>query len=429
MSPYSGIEPGSEEEKAVESCVEKVMTENADMEKSAAIGICRKQLKASEEVKGIELTPVTATDYTNLFFGGEADKTQLMRFDNALLCRAGTNRNNDKIDELGIEQLAESIRFMPVVDEHQAQVVVGFMLDGRAVSKSTELRGSGILFSGRWPQVTAAVQDGTKRISIEAVAEEARCEECGGVYANTSEYCDHLKSKTATRWLSGLKARGIATVEHPAWETSFDKNGFVMIASELDCTESEVKEPTWLQGFKAWVEDKLSPVVEDATVIVAEVISKGGTKMFEIVDGETLEELKSRLELVAASELEQAVNAKEVELKAAFEASETELKSEFESREIELKAETDKVKLGFERALELGMNSEQATILASLEEDAYALFKKQQEEVEVQASTGEEEPEAGQLKGQVLSTTENVDKPLTLQNMGEFLSGRIKGGK
>ena len=423
MSPYSGVPEDKVSD--MESCVESVLSKNEGMEKGNAIAICKKSImgKDEQEAKGIELTPVTATDYTNLFHGSEAEKTELLQFNSALLCRAGTNRNNDKIDESGIEQLAESIRFMPVCDNHEPASICGFMLSGRAVNKSTELRGSGILFASRWPQVAADVRSGKKRISIEAVAESAKCGECGEIFASTKNYCDHLKTRSATRWLSGLKARGIATVEHPAWDTTFgDENNFVMIASDLDCgcEEVENEEPTWVGSLKAWVEKKLSPVVEDAT-IVAEVISKGGTKMadFEIVEGETLEEFKTRLELVAASELE----AKEVELKAAFEA---ELKSGFEAREVELKAETESVRLGFERALELGMNSEQATILAGLEEDAYALFKEQQV-VEVQ--TEEVTVEAGQLQGQVLSTTEKVDKPLTLQGLGGFLKENVKGGK
>jgi len=434
--PYKGVD-----EKywgRIEKCVAEVLEKNKGREnfdKSNAVAICIDSIvnKGEEQkTEGVELLPVTASDiagYENLLFGGETELDELLQFKDALLCQVGINRNGDAVNEEGVEQLAESIRFMAVCNEHREKEIVGFMLNGRAVNKGTELRGSGIIFARRRPDVAADVRSGKKRISIEAVAESARCEECGQIFASTKMYCSHLKSKTATRWLSGLKARGIATVEHPAWETSFgDENNFVMIASDLDCgcaneVVVSVKEPTWIQ-VKAWVENRLKPVVEDATT---EVISKGGTNMFEIVDGETLEEFKTRLELVAASELE----AKETELKAAFEAEKVELKAGFEAREAELKAETDKVKVGFERALELGMNSEQATILAGLDEDAFVLFKQQQKEVKIEASDEEEVTtvEAGQLQGQVLSTTEVVDKPLSLQGMGEFLSGKIKGGK
>ncbi len=410
--------------------------------------------KDNQETKGIELLPVTASDiasYGHTFFGGESDTEpqELLKFVGAKLCEVGVNANGDGIDEQGIEDLAESLQFMAVCDEHKRQVVCGFMLNGRAKNRSTELFGDGVIFAARFPSIATAVQDGTKRISIEAVAKEAKCESCGKVFASKNNYCEHLKAKTSTRWLSGLQARGIATVEHPAWETSFDENGFVMIASDLDCgceqkgglliaksdeVAANIKE--LIQELKAWVEDKLKPVVESATTIVADVIldETGGKKMadFNIVEGETLEELKTRLELVAASDVEQAVNAKDAELKAGFEASTTELKTGFEAREVELKAETDKVKVGFERALGLGMGSEQASILGGLEEDEYVLFKKQQKEIEVQASTEEEEKpkiEAGQLQDQVLSITENVEQPLSLQNVGEFLKKNLRGGK
>ena len=87
------------------------------------------------------------------------------------------------------------------------------------------------------------------------------------------------------------------------------------------------------------------------------------------------------------------------------------------------------------------MGADQATILAGLDDDAYALFKQQREEVKVEASENtdasentetsedEEVTEAGKLTGSVLSTTEKADNPLTLQNMGDFLSSKVKGGK
>jgi hypothetical protein len=434
--PYSGITPGSELEKKIETCVKDVMSQHEgedNFEKSNAVAICRASIEKKDEQKaegGVELFPVTSQEMENLpnlFYGSEADKTELLKFESALLCQVGTNANNDAIDERGVEDLADTLKWMPILDEHSNKVV-GFVLESKVRNKSTELRGSGVIFASRFPDVVNDIRSGKKRISIEAVAEKARCGECNEVFASPKDYCLHLRSKAATRWLSGLKARGIATVEHPAWETSFgDANSFVMIASEIDCgcdtkkVEVTVKEPTWIQELKAWVENKLKPVVEEVATVTLDEI--GGKKMadFEIVDGETLEGFKTRLGLVAASELE----AREVELKDAFEVREAELKSEFESREVELKAETDKVRVGFERALELGMNSEQAEILASLAEDAYALFKQQQKEVKLEASDKEEEPKPGQLQGQVLSTTEVVDKPLSLEGMGDFLSGRL----
>ena len=508
-----------------------------------------------QEAKGIELQPVTAEDvsvYQNLFMGSDSLPTELLKFTSAKFCAVGVNKNNDGITEEGIEELADSMRFMPIVDEHIEDRVVGFVLDCKARDRSTALYGSGILFAGRFPSVAEEVRSGEKRISIEAVAREAKCGECNQVFASPKEYCSHLKSKSAVRWLSGLKAKGIATVQHPAWETSFGgENNFVMIASEIDygCSEKKmvevsVKEPGWVQELRAWVESKLKPVVaaidecycekcdktfphergvpcsetkcpqcgglmqpalkgetgveaaddkkkwskdvdlkegsleslgwdsyeelarslKEGRVSYKTLISKlvylqnitkdsatkskaasiisrlqkaheteGGILMadFEVKDGETLEEFKDRLGLVAADE----VSASEEELKNQFEAEKVELQAGFDAREAELKAEAEKIKVGFERTLELGMGTDEATVLAGLDEEAYALFKRQREEATVQASVEEEEvvveeeTEAGQLQGSVLPTTEVVDDTLALQGLGTFLSEKLAGGK
>lgn len=510
MSPFPGIKEGSDMEKNLDSCIESIMKEHKgeeDFGKSNAVAICRESLKADGDANGIALETVSAeqlSEYGNHALFANIEPGSLLRFKNAHLCSTGENRNRDWVDEVGVKELADTMHFRAIDDEHDPQKVIGFFVNPRTEDNSTKLMTDGVIYADRFPTIAAQVQNGTKKLSVEAMAQKAVCSVCNGEFGVVGEYCEHLKNKpkyNAARKLYGLKARGGATVFHPAWETSFDKNGFVMIASDLDCgcadkkvVEVSVKEPTWIQDLKAWVEKRLAPVLEaedkkkwskevdlkegsleslgwpsyeklakslkggkvsykkligklnflrnitkDAATKkkAANFISrlqkgrenttKGGTKMFEIVDGETLEEFKTRLELVAASELE----AKETELKAAFETSTTELKAGFEAREAELKAETDKVKVGFERALELGMNSEQSTILAGLDEDAFVLFKQQQKEVKIEASDEEEVTtvEAGQLQGQVLSTTEVVDKPLSLQGMGEFLSGKIKGGK
>jgi hypothetical protein len=515
---------------------------------------------------GIELHPVTAQDmemYSNVLLGSGIESGELVGFSDAIFCRAGRNANNDAVTEEGIEQLADTLKWMPIMNGHDTNQVVGFVLESKTRNKSTELIASGVLFQGRYPDVVQDVRDGKKKISMEAKAKEARCGECGQTFSAPRDYCSHLKDKSGTRWLDGLKSTGAAVVEHPAWETSFDANTFTMIASEIEYQPKEkqvvavsVKEPTWIQEFRAWAENKLFPILgktgidqcycekcdktfphergvpcsetkcpecgammkpvtgeeelmenvegvdndkkkwskdvelkegsleklgwpscdklvralNDGKVAYKTLIQKlvylqnitkdkatkskaascisrlqkaheskteGGILMaeFEILEGETLEEFSARLGLVAASELD----AKEEELKAAFEAEKAELQANFEAREQELKAGAEKVKVGFERALELELGAEEATILAGLDEDAYALFKRQREEVvTVQASEEvvEEEDkeeevavEAGKLQGSVLPTTEKVDEALTVQGMGKFLTKKLAGGE
>jgi len=106
--------------------------------------------------------------------------------------------------------------------------------------------------------------------------------------------------------------------------------------------------------------------------------TKGGKNVAEntILEGEGLEELKERLGLVEATELETA-------------------KADLVTKEAELKAEVEKTKLGFERAQEMGLGAEAAPILGNLDEEAYELFKAQKAEPEAKVEGGTTGPEAG----------------------------------
>jgi len=226
---------------------------------------------------GIELHPVTAQDmemYSNVLLGSGIESGELVGFSDAVFCRAGRNANNDAVTEEGIEQLADTLKWMPIMNGHDTNQVVGFVLESKARNKSTELIASGVLFQGRYPDVVQDVRDGKKKISMEAKAKEARCGICDLVFSTPREYCSHLRDKSGTRWLGGLKSTGAAVVEHPAWETSFDANTFQMIASEIDCgcnaTEQKPVQVvevstkalnSWSQELKAWFEDKVFPLI------------------------------------------------------------------------------------------------------------------------------------------------------------------------
>lgn len=232
--PYPGIPPGEKTE-AMEKCVEQVLAQHKGEEgfdKSNAIAICRSRLEG-----GLALEPVTADDiarYSNHALFANTEPGSLLRFRNAVLCTTGTNRNNDWIDETGIQELAETMPFRAIDDNHDSVKVIGFFVNPRAEDNSTKLITDGLIYADRFPEIVAQVQNGTKKLSVEAGAQKAVCSVCGGEFASTKDYCSHLRDKTAVRKLYGLKAKGGATVFHPAWDTSFDANGFVMIASQAD---------------------------------------------------------------------------------------------------------------------------------------------------------------------------------------------------
>ena len=250
--PYPGISD-PEKIRKMESCVEKVLAAHKGEEgfdKSRAIAICHSQI-----VGGIVLEPVSANmaaGYSHMMMGN-AIEGELMMFRNAVLARAESNRNKDKIDEQGIEELAESLRFMPMTYEHKRdpskpmgeRQVVGFYLDGRAKERSTVLSVDGVVFAGIFPEVVKGLAEGKLKLSIEAKASKATCTKCGKEFAASADYCPHIAtvqgrySHQADRYLQGLKAIGGAVTANPAGTgTSFDGNAFTMIAGMEGPVES-----------------------------------------------------------------------------------------------------------------------------------------------------------------------------------------------
>ncbi len=401
--PYSGIEPGSTLEHKVESCVEKVLKSHSgdkSFTKSNAVAICRAKLEG-----GLALEPVTADElsqYGNHALFANIEPGALLRFKNAHLCSAGENKNRDWIDEKGIEELAATMNFRAIDDEHAEQAVTGFFVNPRAEDNSTKLVTDGIFFADRFPDTVAQVQSGAKKLSVEAVAQKAVCSVCEGEFTSVKGYCEHLLDKQkhgATRKLYGLKAKGGATVFHPAWDTSFDANGFVMIASQVEFDKVvKVETPKWVTDLTAKIEgliNRLKPVVEEPTI-------EGGATMSEVnVDELNLEELG----LIQASELET-------------------LKVDLEAKLADKDTEAEKIKIGFDRVLELGMEADQLEIMANLSDDAYELFKKQQkekpkEEVEIEAK--EEKPDPKKETIVLESNEDTTTVPLTWETAGSVL--------
>ena len=153
MSPYSGI-PENLTDK-MERCVADVMQKQG-YEKSRAIAICHSSIMG-----GVMLEPVTAEDitqYSNHALLADYKPAELMKFKNAVFCRAGVNRNGDAIDKQGIKELRDTLSFMAIDDEHIPQKVVGFFVNPRDTDNSSTLMTDGIIYAGRFPEIAKQVE-------------------------------------------------------------------------------------------------------------------------------------------------------------------------------------------------------------------------------------------------------------------------------
>lgn len=238
--PYSGIEPGSELEKKIERCSEDVMAQHAgdpDFTLSNAIAICRAAIEGKNSTQGgLNLEPVTHEDlvrWGNVLHGSNLD--EVLKFTGAVLCRAEVNTNNDGITRQGVYEIASSIPLKAIDEEHRQEAVVGTFFNGYVSDDGMAALTDGIIYARRFQKVAQGLRDGTKKLSVEAVAEKAVCSVCQGVYSSPRDYCDHLRHGGAVRWLYGLTATGGAVTDNPAGtDTVFDtQNGLVMIASQM----------------------------------------------------------------------------------------------------------------------------------------------------------------------------------------------------
>ncbi len=405
MRPYPGVP--SEKTEAMENCVQSVLAQHSGdkgFKKENAIAICHSQIMG-----GLDLEPVSQEELAeigNHALLAKAKVGELMKFKNAHLCSIGENKNGDWIDEAGLQELAATMNFLALDDEHDFQKIVGFFVRSRVGNDGTKLYADGILFARRFPNVAEQVQSGVKKLSVEADAQRVECSICHGPFASRREYCEHLREAPykggAIRKLFGLTAKGGATVFRPAWDTSFDKNAFTMIASQVEFDEEVAMEtPKWATSLIARIEgffDRLKPVTSDG-----DNNAKGGATMSEInVDELNLEELG----LVQASVMET-------------------LKVDLEAKLADKDAEAEKIKVGFARVLEMGMEADQLEIMANLSEDAYELFKKQHEEAseeEAEEETTVQAEEETTTQATVLEGGEtDPPAPLTWATAGSVL--------
>lgn len=489
---------------AMERCVEDVLNKNKGKEgfgKENAVAICYSTI-----IGGLSLEPISAEDltqYGNHALFANTEPGALLRFKNADLCSAGENKNHDWIDAQGIRELADTMPFRAIDDEHQADRVIGFFVNPRA--ENDRLITDGIIYADRFPEIVAQVQNGTKKLSVEAGARRAVCSVCGSEFVSIRDYCEHLKDKVqygAVRKLYGLKAKGGATVFHPAWDTSFDANGFVMIASQIEYDkplEVKVETPNWVTDLTAkieglisrlkpvaieggddevglsgemaavellclaieaakkekWSKDvdlkegslealgwpdysKLAQAVRSGKVSYSTLIKKlgylrnitkdSGTKskaanfMERLKNTFRKEDNKSEGGVTMGEVNVDELNLQELGLVQASEL--TDLEAKLATKD----AEVQKLKVGFARVLELGMEAGQLEILADMSEDAYQLLKAQQKKKvkPTEEEPKEEEPkpeeEEPKVKGAVLEAVEvKTGVPLTWETVSNIL--------
>ena len=163
-----------------------------------------------------------------------SDEGDILVFKNAILARAEVNGNRDEITKEGILELAASIAGRALDLEHRPKEIVGMFTAGR-VADENALSVDGLIWADRWPLVSSGVQDGAYHLSVEADAQSATCSTCGGTFASSAEYCEHLisrKGSSAVRRVSGLKAKGGAVTKRPAASNPrFDQSSIYFVAS------------------------------------------------------------------------------------------------------------------------------------------------------------------------------------------------------
>lgn len=171
---------------------------------------------------------------------------RLLRFRKAVLARAEVNKNNDAVDDTGINELAASLPLCPVDVEHDRSKVVGMYL--AAENARSALSTSGLIHADRFPDIVQGLASGQLQFSVDATANEAECSMCHQVFASMRDYCDHLKNRLsgsgAVRILRGLKAVGGSVVKRPAGtDTKADPSQMEFIANVVMASDLNPPKP------------------------------------------------------------------------------------------------------------------------------------------------------------------------------------------
>jgi len=170
------------------------------------------------------------------------DEGDLLLFENAVLGRVEVNKNNDDIDQDGINDLARTIVGRAIDVEHKPKVNAGYYTNGIA-NEQGELVVAGVIWQDRFPEEAEKIKNGTMHFSLEASAKSAACSICGEEFDDRTAYCSHLKNRRASgavRKLRQLRAKGGGLTSCPAGTgTRFDQSRIYVVASHQEDEKDE----------------------------------------------------------------------------------------------------------------------------------------------------------------------------------------------
>ena len=153
------------------------------------------------------------------------------------LVHANTNKNKDTFTEAELQSAEKTPTHKPIDWQHTDRII-GVMVGSEYKEGATDeasgetvedpyLEIDGVIYKYKFPAYAAEMKqrhdDGELLFSMEVWFEEAECSVCGESFANSADYCEHLKGRmlegsTANRILKGLTFGGAGVVDRPADE-------------------------------------------------------------------------------------------------------------------------------------------------------------------------------------------------------------------
>lgn len=226
--------PTEEGDAKVERCVSDYLSKNPKHSKERAIRVCKSAILGDAHVLNIQAA--TAEDIAELqaemrVQASELPGNAILKVTGARLARVEINKNNDGLTDEGIREIAEGIRLMPLTENHDPEPR-GVVTKGYISEDGEECLIDLFIWAGMFPEFAREVQTLQRKLSIDCDADTAVCGECGTVFKSALDYCEHIKAKSATRWLYGLTPVAAGAVFNPAGTgTVFPgREGMVVIA-------------------------------------------------------------------------------------------------------------------------------------------------------------------------------------------------------